>query len=202
MSDRVPLAARAALRQELRRRRASLSRSERAAAHRQVALHLARRGRLRPGLRVGIYLAVGSEFDTTALVDLLHRHRCIAYLPRITHARAQRMTFTRATPKLQRNQHGILQPTGHAYTSAHDLDLILLPLVGFDAHGQRLGSGAGYYDRALSFRSRRSHWRGPRLIGIAYECQRIAALAARATDIPLDAVITERGIEFFSGEST
>jgi 5-formyltetrahydrofolate cyclo-ligase len=65
-----------------------------------------------------------------------------------------------------------------------------------------LGSGAGYYDRALSFRRRRRGWLGPKLIGIAYECQRVAALAARPTDIPLDAVITERGIEFFIGETT
>ena len=202
MSDRVPLAARAALRQELRRRRAALSRSEREAAHRQVALHLSSIGRLRPGLRVGIYLSIGSEFDTTALIDLLRRHRCIAYLPRIIDIRAQRMTFTRTTPKLRRNRYGILEPSAKVHTSAHDLDLILLPLVGFDALGQRLGSGAGYYDRALGFRSRRSHWRGPRLIGIAYNCQRVAALAARPTDIPLDAVITERGSEFFSGETT
>lgn len=202
MSDRVPLAARAALRQELRRRRAALSRSEREAAHRQVALHLSSIGRLRPGLRVGIYLSIGSEFDTTALIDLLRRHRCIAYLPRIIDIRAQRMTFTRTTPKLRRNRYGILEPSGKVHTSAHDLDLILLPLVGFDALGQRLGSGAGYYDRALGFRSRRSHWRGPRLIGIAYNCQRVAALATRPTDIPLDAVITERGSEFFSGETT
>ena len=74
--------------------------------------------------------------------------------------------------------------------------------VQIDAQGHRLGSGAGYYDRALSFRRRRHGWRGPKLIGIAYECQRVAALAARPTDIPLDAVITERGIEFFIGETT
>ena len=202
MSDRVPLAARAALRQELRRRRASLSQSEREAARRQVALHLSRFGRLRPGLRVGIYLPVGSELDTAPLVELLRRHRCIAYLPRITSPRAQRMTFTPATSKLSRNRHGILEPTGYDHISAQALDLILLPLVGFDAHGHRLGSGAGYYDRALSFRRRRRGWRGPKLIGIAYECQRVAALAARPTDIPLDAVITERGIEFFIGETT
>lgn len=202
MSDCVPLAARAALRRELRRRRASLSQSERAAAHRQVARHLARLGRLRPGLRVGIYLPIGSEFDTTPLLELLRRRRCVAYLPRITTARAQRMTFARVTPNLRRNRHGILEPKGHTHTPAQDLDLILLPLVGFDAHGHRLGSGAGYYDRALCFRRRRSYWRGPILIGIAYECQRVAALAARPTDIPLDAVITERGIAFFIGEIT
>lgn len=202
MSDRVPLAARAALRRELRRRRALLSRSERAAAHRQVALHLSRIGRLKPGLRVGIYLPVGSELDTTPLLALLRRHRCLAYFPRITSARAQRMTFAPATPTLSRNRHGILEPAGHAHTSAQDLDLILLPLVGFDAYGHRLGSGAGYYDRALGFRRRRRCWRGPKLIGIAYECQRVAALVARPTDIPLDAVITERGIEFFIGETT
>lgn len=202
MSDCVPLAARAALRRELRRRRGALSQWEREAAHRRVALLLSRLGRLRPGLRVGIYLPIGSEFDTRPLLEILRRRRCIAYLPRITAARAQRMTFSPLTPNLRRNQHGILEPKGHVHTPAQDLDLILLPLVGFDARGHRLGSGAGYYDRALCFRRRRRCWRGPTLIGIAYECQRVAALAARPTDIPLDAVITERGIAFFIGEIT
>jgi len=112
------------------------------------------------------------------------------------------MTFARATTTERRNRYGILEPTDLTQISARDLQLILLPLVGFDAHGHRLGSGAGYYDRALSFRRLRRHWPGPKLVGLAYECQRVEVLAVRTTDIPLDAIITERGIEFFRGETT
>jgi 5-formyltetrahydrofolate cyclo-ligase len=112
------------------------------------------------------------------------------------------MTFARATTTERRNSYGILEPTSLTRVSAQDLQLILLPLVGFDAYGHRLGSGAGYYDRALGFRRLRRHWIGPKLVGIAYECQRVDELAVRPTDIPLDAVITERGIAFFSGETT
>ena len=202
MSERVPLAARAALRQELRRRRAALPQGQRDAAHRQVALHLSRSGWLRPGLRVGLYSPVGSEFDTTPILPLLLRHRCLGYFPRITSRSAQRMTFARATTTQRRNRYGILEPTDLTPVSARDLQLILIPLVGFDAQGHRLGSGAGYYDRALAFRRLRRHWPGPKLVGIAYECQRIEALAVRPTDVPLDAIITERGIAFFSGETT
>jgi 5-formyltetrahydrofolate cyclo-ligase len=112
------------------------------------------------------------------------------------------MTFARATTTQRRNRYGILEPTDLAPVSARDLQLILIPLVGFDAQGHRLGSGAGYYDRALAFRRLRRHWPGPKLVGIAYECQRVEALAVRPTDVPLDAIITERGIAFFSGETT
>jgi len=202
LSEPVPLAARAVLRQQLRRRRAAQSPSERDRAHRQVALHLAKSGWLRPGLRVALYAPVGSELETGPLRELLKRHGCIAYLPRITSHRLSQMTFTRLSPHQQRNRYGIFEPTGVTRQLAWNLDLILLPVIGFDSQGHRLGSGAGYYDRALRFRQRRQHWRGPKLVGLAYECQRVAALAARPTDIPLDAVITERGIEFFFGETT
>ena len=62
--------------------------------------------------------------------------------------------------------------------------------------GHRLGSGAGYYDRAFAFRAGLGRWRGPRLIGVAHSCQRAAAIAALPTDVALDAVVTEKG--FFS----
>jgi 5-formyltetrahydrofolate cyclo-ligase len=52
--------------------------------------------------------------------------------------------------------------------------------------------GGGYYDRTLSFRLKRKHWKGPKLIGLAHDFQCIDTLPRNPWDIPLDGVITER----------
>jgi len=74
-------------------------------------------------------------------------------------------------------------------------DAILMPVVGFDRHGNRLGMGAGYYDRALRhLRDGSRRWRRPRLVGLAFACQEVERIVPSAWDIPLDVVVTERGI--------
>lgn len=78
------------------------------------------------------------------------------------------------------------------------LDLIILPLVAFDLSGNRLGMGGGFYDRTLSFKHQRCHWKGPKLIGIAHELQRVDLLPVNDWDIPLDAVITEQKLYQFT----
>ena len=191
--------ARRRMRQELRRRRASLPPAERARAARSIAAQLAAAGLLRPGLRIGAYLAVRSEISLAPFITLARRAGCRLWLPRIADTRTHRMTFVPADAPLQRGPHGIPEPRAGARCAAQRLQLILVPLVGFDAAGHRLGSGAGYYDRALAFRAGRRRWRGPRLIGVAHSCQQAAAIAALPTDIPLDAVVTEKGLFSCSG---
>ncbi len=73
---------------------------------------------------------------------------------------------------------------------AQSLDIILLPLVAFDRSGSALGSGAGYYDRALAFRLTQPA--PPLLIGIGFACQEVAGIPMADWDVPLDLVITER----------
>ena len=85
------------------------------------------------------------------------------------------------------------------------MDLLLMPLLGFDAAGNRLGNGAGYYDRLLGARlgtARRtaSQWRRPLLVGLAFECQRLEHIEAAPHDVPLDAVISEEGLRYFQQE--
>ena len=94
------------------------------------------------------------------------------------------------------NRFGIPEPSrrNRRLRLAWTLDLLLVPLVGFDTECHRLGMGGGYYDRTLSYLSHRDHWRRPRLIGLAHECQRVAALPVRPWDIPLDFVVTERQV--------
>ncbi len=71
------------------------------------------------------------------------------------------------------------------------LDLLLLPLVGFDADGHRLGMGGGFYDRTLAALRPPRCGQRPRLVGIAHDCQRLIQIVPRPWDIPLDAVVTE-----------
>lgn len=106
--------------------------------------------------------------------------------------------FARFRPndRLRPNRLGIQEPTSplRLRTRARRLDLILVPLVGFDADCHRIGMGGGFYDRTLGPTRKRSRRHHPRLIGIAHECQRLAAIAPNPWDVQLDAVVSESGI--------
>jgi 5-formyltetrahydrofolate cyclo-ligase len=95
------------------------------------------------------------------------------------------------------NAYGIAEPVASATVriSPRDLDAVLMPVVGFDRHGNRLGMGAGYYDRALRhLRDGSRRWRRPRLVGLAFACQEVERIVPSTWDIPLDVVVTERGV--------
>ena len=76
-----------------------------------------------------------------------------------------------------------------------DPSVMLVPLAAFDGRGQRIGYGAGYYDRAIA----RLIERGmkPKLIGVAFGCQRIETVPNETHDMPLDAILTESGLQAF-----
>ena len=96
------------------------------------------------------------------------------------------------------NRFGIPEPIDAKPLRARQLDLLLMPLVGFDLEGNRLGMGGGFYDATLAFMRHRRVWRKPRLVGIAYECQRVDTLPHEPWDMPLDAVLTERQLYRFN----
>jgi 5-formyltetrahydrofolate cyclo-ligase len=186
------------LRAELRARRRALSPQERASASRQFARILRRSNLLRPGRRVAIYVAHDNEADPSAIVRLARRNRCELYLPAIADYRHRRMEFRRYArdTRLRPNRYGIAEPIreGSARRAVRRLDLVLVPLVAVDPSGTRLGTGAGFYDRCLHHLRAGRRWRRPKLIGLGYEFQRVANLAARAWDVPLDALLTEKGL--------
>jgi 5-formyltetrahydrofolate cyclo-ligase len=75
-------------------------------------------------------------------------------------------------------------------------DVIIMPLLGFDKHGTRLGYGGGYYDRTLARLGRR-----PRLVGIAFADQEMDLIPREPHDVPLDVIVTERGAHIFEHQS-
>ncbi len=82
---------------------------------------------------------------------------------------------------------------------AQKLDLILLPLVGFDTHCHRLGMGKGFYDRSLEFLNHRQHWRKPHILGLAHDFQRVESLPADPWDVPLQGVVTDKSFYSANG---
>jgi 5-formyltetrahydrofolate cyclo-ligase len=196
------LSERSRLRAQLRARRRAVTPAERASAARQFARILRRSHLLRPGQRIALYVAHDHEADPQLIARLARRNRCRVYLPAIVDYRRRRMEFRLCTSAtaLRPNRYGIAEPERTAPRIAvRQLDAILLPLVGVDAHGTRLGSGAGFYDRCLHHLRAGRRWRRPRLIGVAYEFQRVAALTAGAWDVPLDALLTEKDLHPFRG---
>lgn len=132
------------------------------------------------------------EIDPLTLAHSRHfikRHRF--YLPVLQRFPADTLRFAPWHPGLRmlRNRFGIPEPRGRALRMARHMDALLLPLTGFDAQGNRLGMGGGFYDRTLAGQRPRHR---PLLIGVAHACQEVAALPAQPWDVPLALVVTDR----------
>ena len=180
----------------MRQRRRSMSLT----AQRLAAKELARRVTRLQGLanvnRIGAYLATDGEIDPLpALIEFIRRNRrCL--LPVIVPGRRPRIRFAsfNLNSRLIANRFKIDEPDvpRQDWFDARELDIILVPLVAFDAQGNRLGRGGAFYDASLASMRHRFHLKRPRLIGLAHECQRVERLDTDSWDIPLEGVLTDQ----------
>lgn len=149
---------------------------------------MARLACFRRARHIGLYHAVGAEIDPTGLPRLPDQH---FYLPVVI---GKQMRFAADdSPRVARNRFGIPEPVQSRRLPPGVLDLVIVPLVGFDRACNRMGMGGGFYDRSFAYRLVRQHT-GPRLVGLAFDCQQIEALPIAAWDVPLDAIVTESGV--------
>jgi len=188
-------AGRKALRARLNAQRRLVAPSERAHISLAVARNADRVLRLQSHWRIALYAALPWELDAAPLVALAASRGCRIYLPCIDRRHSsRRMRFVEMRGPWRDNRLGIAEPVTGATLGARWLDLVFLPLVGFDRHGVRLGTGGGYYDRAFAFRMWRRAWHAPRLVGLAYAFQELESIGAAAHDVRMDAVVTEKGV--------
>lgn len=140
----------------------------------------------RPGLIVAGYIALQGEADAMPLMLAATDRGCRLALPHVT-SRAAPMRFLAWSPGdlLVTGPMGLSQPRQDAHPI--DPDIFLTPLLGFDAKLNRLGQGAGFYDRAFA----KVH--GGLRIGVAWSIQQCDTLPVDAWDVPLDGVVTELG---------
>ncbi|MES0872523.1 5-formyltetrahydrofolate cyclo-ligase [Sinimarinibacterium thermocellulolyticum] len=178
------------MRRELRQQRARVPVAARARAAERATAVLARTRAWRVARHVGIYLACGSELPTDPLIRLALRDGKRLYVPRIGAQGSMRFLAWRPGAAMRRNQHGIDEPRRAPMRPWRELDLIIVPLVGFDRSGYRLGAGGGYYDRLFA----RRHATRPTCLGWALAQQQIPAVPRDPWDRRLDGIVTERGV--------
>ncbi|MBE9396898.1 5-formyltetrahydrofolate cyclo-ligase [Pontibacterium sp. N1Y112] len=184
------------LRQDIRRKRRALTRTQQLRAAKRLHAQLCRRPDFIRARHVALYLPNDGEIDPRPLLESCWKMGKKTYLPvlhPILHNRLWFVPFDRQT-KLVRNIYKIEEPPiiKAPRRPPWALDLVLLPLVAFDADGNRMGMGGGYYDRTFSFKNRRQSIPGPKLIGLAHELQRVEHLPVENWDIPLAGIISDQ----------
>jgi 5-formyltetrahydrofolate cyclo-ligase len=183
----------------MRAQRRSLSAADHGRRSSLAAKAIAGLPMFKAGKRVALYLPFDRETDTAALIAAARRRGVRVFVPVIVDRRHSRIRFYPLGGKTRRGVFGIAVPArAERPTPPRWLDLIVIPLVGVDAAGRRLGMGGGFYDRALEFRRRRRHWPGPRLVGLAFDCQRTESAFAEPWDVNLDSLATESGLKHYS----
>ena len=142
--------------------------------------------RLRAGAVIATYIPLGSEADPAHLAAAAIEHGCRLALPHVI-GRAEPLRFLAWSPgePLAEGPFGLRQPHQGPEIAP---DIILTPLVAFDARLNRLGQGAAHYDRA--FARYPDAWR----VGVAWSVQQVPVVPADIWDVPLQAVITEEGM--------
>lgn len=186
---------RPALRRQLRQSRRQLSTAEQRQAARDLYRQLSQHPLFRRARDIALYLPNDGEIDPRPLLHAAQRRGKRTYLPVLNAWPQTRMAFQRLMPNeaLKPNRFGIFEPSFKRarQRKVWTLDLVLMPLVGFDEQGGRLGMGGGFYDRSLAYRKRRKKGHKPTLLGLAHECQKVDKLPLERWDVSLAATVTD-----------
>lgn len=184
------------VRRELRMRRKAIIGIERIQKSQAAALQALRFIKaLEKAQYIGVFLSLPEEIDTSALIEALWQCGKTVYLPVVVSAN-QALIWREYHSKtvLQTDSFGILTPSVASEIAPSALDVVVMPLVGFDLCGQRIGMGGGFYDRTFADKIPAQ---APWLLGLAYECQAVKYIQRRDWDVPMDALATEAQLLHF-----
>lgn len=186
-------AQRRALRQQLADRRRALPPAARLAAAQGLRRTLEKLPEYFTDSPVAGYWASHGELPLNLVIPPLSARGQQFLLPVTTADKHLLFAPWRSGDPVQPNRFGIPEPvTPSTWMTPAQLELVLVPLLGFDRRGHRLGFGGGYYDRSFAFLKAGARPREPLLVGIAYAFQEVPQLQPAAWDIALDFIATEQ----------
>jgi 5-formyltetrahydrofolate cyclo-ligase len=181
------------LRQSLAERRKALAPAERIAAAQGLRRSLEQLPEYLTDARVAGYWATQGELPLNLVIPPLAQRGQQFLLPVVSKGQTLKFAPWRAGEDVQPNRYGIPEPTDTSELfEPFQIDLVLVPLLGFDRRGHRLGYGGGYYDRSFAFLNDQVRPTEPLLVGIAYAFQELPQLDEADWDVPLDFIATER----------
>ena len=137
--------------------------------------------------QIGFYWPHQGEYDPIPAMIFLRKHGATLALPEVV-SKDEPLRFIEWWPEapMKKDIYGIPFPDS---TRRITIDSIIIPLLGFDEQGYRLGYGSGYFDRTLAAMNPR-----PLAIGVAFEILRLQTIHPQQHDIPMDYIVTERSI--------
>lgn len=183
------------IRSSVRQLRKNLSADFQHHAAQNIATRVMELPRVQNAHTVSLFLSFDGELNTRPLIERLWQAGKSIYLPVLHPFSRGNLLFLRysAESEMVLNHFGIEEPRLNVQQvlPVSRLDIIFTPLVAFDATGQRLGMGGGFYDRTLQdWESAYLQQCGPYPIGLAHDCQRVDALPVQEWDVPLPEIIT------------
>lgn len=181
------------LRTHYRQKRKQLNRYQQRIASLSLCKRLKNHPSVQKSQHIALYLPNDGEIDPTPIIDLFKQKQF--YLPVIL--RSKQLVFapynSRTTP-MKKNRFGILEPSKtQGIKQGNQLDLVLMPLVAFDASGRRLGMGGGFYDRTFAFKQKHNK-KVPTLMGTAHHIQECPQLTTEHWDIHTEFIATDKKI--------
>jgi len=175
------------LRRQLRERRKSIKIPTRKRKGKKILHQCQKNGLFRSAKHIAIFTPNDGEVETENIINFLTKQDYFLYLPILS---GEKLKFAKIGKYFRKNRFGINEPVCTPIVGAHKMDLILIPLVGFDKYKNRLGMGGGFYDKTLSFQKKRLKYRVPKLIGLAFDCQEVDKLDTMPWDVSVDGIMT------------
>jgi 5-formyltetrahydrofolate cyclo-ligase len=186
------------IRISMRQKRRNLSPLKQKLNAKKIATQLINLQQLKQAKKIAVYLSHDGEINLLELIKQLWKRNKQCYLPVLNKKRSGYLLFLPydKNQKMIKNRFKIREPVYNYRNSqlAKQLDIILMPLVGFDKQANRIGMGGGYYDRSLSYMEKETNKRPvnqkPLLIGVAHSIQAVEKIPVAAWDVRLNMIVT------------
>jgi 5-formyltetrahydrofolate cyclo-ligase len=140
---------------------------------------------------IACYLPTEDEVDTRGIIEAAWRANKRIFVPVLRNK--GKMLFREVGHRtiLVRNHYGVWEPADGALISPRQLDIAIAPTVAFDENNNRIGMGGGYFDRCFAYLRLRQLWFRPKLVGVAFDCQKVEKISPNPWDIPLYRVFSD-----------